>query len=94
METVMKKQELVKAIAAKSGMSLDAASKSLNAFLDVVTESLQSGVEVNITGFGAFRVSERAARNGVNPKTGEKIKIAATKSPAFRAGKGLKDSVK
>ncbi len=90
----MKKQELVKAIAAKSGMSLDAAAKSLNAFLDVVTESLQGGVEVNITGFGAFRVSERAARNGVNPKTGEKIKIAATKSPAFRAGKGLKDSVK
>lgn len=90
----MKKQDLIKAVATEANISIDTAGKAVNAFLDVVTESLKNGEEVNITGFGAFRISERAARNGVNPKTGEKIKIAATKSPAFRAGKGLKDSVK
>ena len=89
----MKKQDLIKAIATEANLSIDASGKALNAFIDVVAASLKKGEEVNITGFGAFRISERAARNGVNPKTGEKIKIAATKSPAFRSGKGLKEQI-
>lgn len=90
----MKKQDFIKAVAAKSGLSQDAVTKSLGAMIEVVTKSLQKGDEVNITGFGAWKVSHRAARNGVNPKTGEKITIAATKTPVFRAGKKLKESVK
>lgn len=90
----MKKQDFIKAVAAKSGLSQDAVNKSLGAMIEVVTKSLQKGDEVNITGFGAWKVSHRAARNGVNPKTGEKITIAATKTPVFRAGKKLKEAVK
>ena len=62
--------------------------------LSVVTAELKKGGEVNITGFGAFKVSARAKRNGVNPKTGAKISIPAMKSPVFRAGKTLKESVR
>lgn len=90
----MKKQELIKAIATKAGLSQDAAGKALNALIDVVTASLKKGQEVNVTGFGAFKVSSRAARNGVNPRTRAKIKIPAMKSPVFRAGKTLKEAVR
>lgn len=90
----MKKQDLIKAIAAKSGLSQDAATKMLAALIDVTTTALQNGDEVNITGFGAWKVSERAARNGVNPKTKEKMLIPATKTPVFRAGKTLKEAIK
>ena len=90
----MKKQDFIKAVAAKSGLSQDAATKALGAMIAVVTKSLQKGEEVNITGFGAWKVSHRAARNGVNPKTGAKIKIAATKTPVFRSGKTLKEAIK
>jgi DNA-binding protein HU-beta len=90
----MKKQDLIKAIAAQAGLSQDAVSKVLASFIEVTTNELKSGSEVNITGFGAFKVSERAARNGVNPRTGESIKIPAMKSPVFRAGKTLKESVR
>jgi nucleoid DNA-binding protein len=62
--------------------------------IDVVTAELKAGNEVNITGFGAFKVSSRAARNGVNPRTGESIKIPAMNSPVFRAGKTLKEAVR
>lgn len=90
----MKKQDLIKAIAADAGLSQDAVSKALTSFIDITTSELKAGREVNITGFGAFRVSERAARNGVNPRTGESIRIAAMKSPVFRAGKTLKEQVR
>lgn len=90
----MKKQDFIKAVAAKAGLSQDAVSKALTAQIDVITKSLKKGEEVNVTGFGAWKVSHRAARNGVNPKTGEKIKIAAMKTPVFRAGKTLKESVR
>jgi DNA-binding protein HU-beta len=91
----MNKQELIDALAAKLGGSRVEADKALQAFVDVITESLRTGQEVNISGFGAFSVSDRAARMGVNPQNPEqKIQIAATKVPKFRAGKGLKDAVR
>jgi len=90
----MKKQDFIKAVAADAGLSQDAVSKVLSAMIDTVTGELKAGREVNITGFGAFKVSKRAARNGVNPRTGAKIKIAAMNSPVFRAGKTLKESVR
>jgi len=90
----MKKQDFIKAVASSAGLSQDAVSKALNTMVGVVTSELKAGREVNITGFGAFKVSKRAARNGVNPRTGAKIKIAAMKTPVFRAGKTLKESVR
>jgi DNA-binding protein HU-beta len=90
----MKKQDFIKAVAAAAGLSQDAVSKTLSSMIDIVTSELKSGSEVNITGFGAFKVSARAARNGVNPRTGESIKIPAMNSPVFRAGKTLKEAVR
>jgi DNA-binding protein HU-beta len=91
----MNKQEVIDALAAKLGGSRVEAEKALQAFVDVVTETLRMGQEINISGFGSFSVSNRAARMGVNPQNPEqKIQIAATKVPKFRAGKGLKDAVR
>ena len=90
----MKKQDFIKAVAANAGLSQDAVSKALASFIDVVTTELKKGREVNITGFGAFKISHRAARNGVNPRTRKAIKIPALKSPVFRAGKTLKEAVR
>ena len=90
----MKKQDFIKAVAADAGLSQDAVSKALTSMIDVVTGELKAGREVNITGFGAFKVSARAARNGVNPRTGASIQIPAMNSPVFRAGKTLKESVR
>jgi DNA-binding protein HU-beta len=91
----MNKQEVIDVLATKLGSNRVEAEKSLQAFVDVVTESLRMGQEVNISGFGSFSVSNRAARMGVNPQNPEqKIQIAATKVPKFRAGKGLKDAVR
>lgn len=90
----MKKQDFIKAVATDAGLSQDAVSKALSSMIDVVTKQLKSGDEVNITGFGAFKVSHRAARNGVNPQTKQAIKIPAMKSPVFRAGKTLKEAVR
>jgi DNA-binding protein HU-beta len=91
----MNKQELIDSLAAKLGSNRTEAEKSLQAFVDVIQESLRGGQEVNISGFGSFSVSHRAARMGVNPQNPEqKIQIAATKVPKFRAGKGLKDAVR
>lgn len=67
---------------------------AVDAVFDTITKTLSRGEEVAITGFGTFRVAKRAARMGVNPKTGEKIQIAASTKPKFRAGKGLKEAVK
>lgn len=90
----MKKQEFIKAVASDAGLSQDAVSKALASVISVVTKELKKGWEVNITGFGNFKVSQRAARNGVNPRTGSAIKIPAMKSPVFRAGKTLKEAVR
>ncbi len=90
----MKKQDFIKVVAAEAGLSQDAISKALSSMIDIITTELKSGGEVNITGFGAFKVSARAARNGVNPRTGESIKIPAMNSPVFRAGKTLKEAVR
>ncbi|MEK7193966.1 MAG: HU family DNA-binding protein [Patescibacteria group bacterium] len=70
------------------------ATEAVEAVFDTITKTLSKGEEVAITGFGAFRVAKRAARMGVNPKTGEKIQIAASIKPKFRAGKALKEAVK
>ncbi|MBI4363720.1 MAG: HU family DNA-binding protein [Candidatus Doudnabacteria bacterium] len=91
----MNKQELIDALINKMGVGKTDAEKALQAFVDVVTEALRNGQEVNISGFGAFSVSQRAARMGVNPQHPEqKIQIAATKVPKFKAGKGLKEAVR
>lgn len=89
------KVELAEAMASKTGMGKADAEKALNAMVEVVTEQLKAGNEVTITGFGHFSVSSRAARTGVNPQNpSQKIQIAATKVPKFKAGKGLKDAVR
>ncbi len=89
----MTKADLVNAMAEKAGLSKTDAEKALKAFVDAVTEALKAGEKVALVGFGTFSVGERAARTGKNPQTGAQIKIAAAKSPKFKAGKALKDSV-
>lgn len=90
----MNKEELIEAVAKACDCAKSQAGESLNAVLDSISQSLSKGKKVVLTGFGVFSVSKRAARMGVNPRTGAKIKIAATKVPKFKAGKGLKDAVK
>ena len=87
----MNKSDLVAAIAAKTGATKKDAEASLNAFTDVVTESLVKGDKIQLVGFGSFEVRKRAARKGRNPQTKEEIKIPASKAPVFKAGKALKD---
>ena len=89
----MTKVEFVGKIAEKTGSTKNDAEKAVNAFLETVTETLKSGYKVVFTGFGSFEVTERAAREGRNPQTGEAMQIKATKAPKFKAGKGLKDAV-
>lgn len=89
----MKKQDFIKAIANEAWVTLDSASRVLDWSIEVITNELNSGGDVNITGFGKFQISHRAARNGVNPKTKEAIKIPAMKSPTFKAGKWFKDAI-
>ncbi len=91
----MNKVELADAVATKTGLGKAEAEKVINAVVDVITEHLKTGGEVSITGFGSFSVSNRAARTGVNPQNPtQKIQIAATKVPKFKAGKGLKEAVR
>ena len=87
----MNKTELVAAMAEKAGLSKKDAEKALNAFIESVEETVKAGDKVSLIGFGTFETRERAARDGKNPRTGEKIKIAASKTPAFKAGKAFKD---
>ena len=87
------KGDLVAAAASASGVTKKAAADVLEALLEEISSQLAKGGSVTLTGFGTFKVSERAARTGVNPQTGAKIQIAAKKVPVFRAGKGLKDAV-
>ena len=89
----MNRMELVAAIAEKTELSKKDAEKALKAFTDVVAEELKKGEKIQLVGFGTFEVSERAAREGRNPQTGEAMKIAASKSPQFKAGKALKDAL-
>ena len=90
----MNKTELVAAMAEKAGLSKKDAEKALNAFVESIEETLKAGDKVSLVGFGTFETRERAAREGKNPRTGEKIKIAASKIPAFKAGKAFKDMLK
>ena len=90
----MNKTELVAAMADKAGLSKKDAEKALNAFVESIEETLKAGDKVSLVGFGTFETRERAAREGKNPRTGEKIKIAASKIPAFKAGKAFKDMLK
>ena len=83
----MTKAELVAAVAAKTGATKKAAEESVNAFVEVVTNTLVEGEKVQLVGFGSFEVRKRAARKGRNPQTKEEIKIPASKSPVFTAGK-------
>lgn len=90
----MNKTELVAAIAEKAELSKKDAEKALKAFTEVVGEELKKGEKIQVVGFGTFEVSERAAREGRNPQTGETMTIKASRSPKFKAGKALKDLVK
>ena len=83
----MNKADLIAAIAAKTGDTKKVAEASVNAFVDVVTETLKKGDKVQLVGFGSFEVRKRAARKGRNPQTKEEIKIPASKAPVFKAGK-------
>ena len=89
----MNKTELVAAIAEKTELSKKDAEKALKAFTDVVAEELKKGEKIQLVGFGTFEVAERPEREGRNPSTGKAMKIAASKSPKFQAGKALKDTV-
>ncbi|SFS41684.1 DNA-binding protein HU-alpha [Succinivibrio dextrinosolvens] len=89
----MNKTELVDAIAKKSGLTKVASKSALDAVLEAVTKSLKKGEPVQLIGFGTFKVNSRKAREGRNPRTGQTIKIAACKVPAFSAGQALKDAV-
>ena len=89
----MNKAELVAAMAEQAELSKKDAEAALKAFTDVVSDELKNGGKVQLVGFGTFEVSERAAREGRNPQSGEVMKIAASKAPKFKAGKALKDLV-
>ncbi len=89
----MDRSTLVDSIANKAGLKKSDADKALRAFIDSVSQALESGDSVSLVGFGVFQVRDRAAREGRNPQTGETIQIAAAKVPAFKASKNLKDKV-
>ena len=89
----MNRAELVAVMAERTGLSKKDSQASLKAFADVVTEELKKGEKIQLVGFGTFEVSERGAREGRNPQTGETMTIAACKAPKFKAGKALKDAI-
>ena len=89
----MNKTELVAAMAENAGLTKKDAEAALKAFVETVEAALKADDKVQIVGFGTFEVAERAAREGRNPQTGETMKIAASKSPKFKAGKALKDAL-
>ncbi|MBR2855303.1 MAG: HU family DNA-binding protein [Clostridia bacterium] len=90
----MTKPELVKAVATEAEMTNKDAEKAVNAMLEVITDALVRGEKVQLIGFGTFEISERAAREGRNPQTGESVHIEASRAPKFKAGKALKDALK
>jgi DNA-binding protein HU-beta len=89
----MNKSELVDAMASSADISKATADRALTGFIEAVTEALKQGDKVSLVGFGTFAVSERSARTGRNPQTGQTIQISASKIPSFKAGKSLKDAV-
>ena len=89
----MNKSQLVAKVAEKAGLTKKDAEKAVNGLFASVQEALVSGDKVQMIGFGTFEVKQRAARTGRNPQTGAEIKIAASKNPAFKAGKALKEAV-
>lgn len=89
----MQKTELIKEVAKAAGLKHDDAAKAVNALIEIITKTLQNGDKVTITGFGTFEVRESAARTGTNPRTKEKITIAARKRPTFSPGSNLRDAV-
>ena len=90
----MTKSDFIDKVAGKTGMSKKDAAAAVEAFMEVVTESLKAGEEVQFTGFGKFYVQDRKSRDGINPQTKEKIKIKASRVPRFTAGAALKNSLK
>src|SRR5690606_18498673 len=92
-ESMMNKAEFVSAVADAAELSKADAGRAVDAMVDVITKALRKGDTVTLVGFGTFSVRKRAARTGRNPQTGDTIKIKASKNPAFKAGKALKDAV-
>lgn len=90
----MTKSELVDQVADRSGLTKQDANRAVEAALGAIQDALRRGSEVSISGFGKFHVSDRGARTGVNPRTGERIQIAASRVPRFTAGSALKSAVK
>ena len=90
----MNKTELIAALAEKAGLNKRDAEKALNAFTDVVTDTMIKGDKVQLVGFGSFEVKDRAARTARNPRTGDELTVPASKAPIFKAGKALKEAVK
>ena len=90
----MGKQDIIEILAEKTNISKSQAGEYLNTLLSEITKALKKGNDITLTGFGTFSASKRKARQGVNPRTGEKIKIAAAKVPKFKAGKSLKEAIK
>ncbi len=90
----MNKSDLIDHAASETGLSKKDSDKAVSAVFEGISKALEKGDKVQLVGFGTFEVRERQAREGRNPSTGEKIAIAASKAPAFKAGKALKDSVK
>ncbi len=89
----MNKVDLIEAVALKAGLTRTQAAETVEATFSIIEDQLQSGKEVRLVGFGTFRVSKRAASDGLNPRTGEKIRIPERKQPKFTAGKQLKEAV-
>lgn len=90
----MTKMDLIEAVASRSGLTKADAGRAVEAMIDSISGALAKGEKVTVTGFGTFEVRQRAARMGRNPQTGAPLHIAATKTPAFKSGKGLKDAVR
>ncbi len=89
----MNKSQLIEAVASDSGLTKADSARAIDSLIDTVTRSLKKGDEVSITGFGKFSVVKRAARQGVNPRTGERVKIKASKAPKFSPGASLKQAI-
>ena len=89
----MNKNDLIEAVAERTGLAKSDAARAVEALLGTITEALQRGETVAVSGFGSFVTKVRAARTGRNPRTGEPVSIPASRAPAFKAGKGLKDAL-
>lgn len=89
----MNKKELIEAMAARTDTSTGEAKRAVAALIGIISDTLEKGDSLSLPGFGTFEIRERAARNGRNPKTGEELKIAASRVPAFKAGNALKAAV-